>query len=557
MLSKGIFSRLLRSGSRSAPEDNVKEKDGAPWRPRAAATGNGRGNGDPFSAEGGDAPAPGPSWPTVWGLDPGDLHDRYWASRGVEVVRPGVPLARGADSTREYLLIVPQHLVTFRPDRLSRALARLRQRSIALGIRNQRTLGCREVTVTGTDLQLTRFQRFYDRPDRDDARVVLTRDPELARRWSEEGETTAVLELVESATARARRTTAGFVFDTEQRADVMAFVRHLLECWKEPGLMVERARRLDIEDDIWVDERSTIPSDAKFVGPVWIGAARNVPSNAWVVGPTVLWDDPAYRPPPAEVRWDSPKPVRNETHRANGTQDAPVKRSRPVGPFGKRVFDIVFSLAALSVTLPLYPFVMFVIWCEDGWPFFFAHRRQTFGGREFPCFKFRTMRKDAEALKLDLLRNNQADGPQFFMDKDPRLLRSGHFLRKTQIDELPQFFNVLLGHMSVVGPRPSPFDENQYSPSWREARLTARPGITGLWQVCRTRRQGQDFQEWIRYDIEYVENASWKLELWIVWKTFQLMGRDLLRLLRSATRRRSSGSLSANAGVPKEPDEPA
>ena len=111
----------------------------------------------------------------------------------------------------------------------------------------------------------------------------------------------------------------------------------------------------------------------------------------------------------------------------------------------------------------------------------------------------------------------------------PRLLGVGKFIRKTYVDELPQFFNVLLGQMSIVGPRPSPHRENQYCPPWREARLSVRPGITGLWQVRRTRRRGMDFQEWIKYDIEYVENMSWRLDLAIIWETICVVVRGVLR----------------------------
>jgi lipopolysaccharide/colanic/teichoic acid biosynthesis glycosyltransferase len=184
---------------------------------------------------------------------------------------------------------------------------------------------------------------------------------------------------------------------------------------------------------------------------------------------------------------------------------------------------------AILLTLPLYPFVMLAIWLEDGRPFFFVHKRETRGGREFGCIKFRSMRKDADQIKAQLQKENKADGPQFFIENDPRMTRVGDFLRKTNIDELPQFFNVLLGHMSVVGPRPSPYSENQYCPPWREARLSVRPGITGLWQVRRTRRQGLDFQEWIKYDIEYVENASWLLDLRIIWETVRLIIRGVIR----------------------------
>jgi len=143
--------------------------------------------------------------------------------------------------------------------------------------------------------------------------------------------------------------------------------------------------------------------------------------------------------------------------------------------------------------------------------------------------KFRSMRRDADQIKQRLIAQNQADGPQFFMNDDPRLTSIGKFIRKTYIDELPQFFNVLMGEMSIVGPRPSPHRENQYCPPWREARLSVRPGITGLWQVRRTRRRGMDFQEWIKYDIEYVENISWRLDLGIIWETVCVVVRGVLR----------------------------
>jgi lipopolysaccharide/colanic/teichoic acid biosynthesis glycosyltransferase len=136
------------------------------------------------------------------------------------------------------------------------------------------------------------------------------------------------------------------------------------------------------------------------------------------------------------------------------------------------------------------------------------------------------MRRDAEQLKAQLVAANQADGPQFFIERDPRLLRVGTVLRKFQIDELPQFWNVLLGHMSVVGPRPSPDKENQFCPSWREARLSVRPGVTGLWQIRRTRQPQTDFQEWIRYDLEYVQHQSLRLDIWIIMNTLnKVIGR--------------------------------
>jgi lipopolysaccharide/colanic/teichoic acid biosynthesis glycosyltransferase len=194
----------------------------------------------------------------------------------------------------------------------------------------------------------------------------------------------------------------------------------------------------------------------------------------------------------------------------------------------KRLFDIIFALLFIILTLPLWLATMVAIWLEDGRPFIFAHRRETLGGREFPCLKFRSMRKDADRIKATLAQSNQADGPQFYMEHDPRLTRVGRIIRKLNIDELPQFINVLLGHMSVVGPRPSPRAENQCCPAWREARLSVRPGITGLWQVQRTRRVGEDFQEWIKYDIQYVENVNWPMDLQIMCKTVAVILRGVI-----------------------------
>ena len=162
---------------------------------------------------------------------------------------------------------------------------------------------------------------------------------------------------------------------------------------------------------------------------------------------------------------------------------------------------------------------------SHGRPFFFTHRRETIGGREFACLKFRSMYRDAEKVRqqLQAAGANQADGPQFYVPNDARVTKVGRLLRGTRLDELPQFFNVLLGHMSVVGPRPSPFKENQFCPAWREARLSVRPGITGLWQVSRTRDKGRDFQEWIKYDIEYVERGGFWLDVGIILRTGWVM----------------------------------
>jgi lipopolysaccharide/colanic/teichoic acid biosynthesis glycosyltransferase len=182
----------------------------------------------------------------------------------------------------------------------------------------------------------------------------------------------------------------------------------------------------------------------------------------------------------------------------------------------KRSLDVVAALLVLVLGSPVLLFCALAVVIDDGFPVFFGHRRQTRGGGTFRCWKFRTMRRDAEARVAELRMQNLCDGPQVFIKDDPRVTRIGKVLRALQLDELPQFWNVLIGEMSLVGPRPSPDKENQFCPAWREMRLSVRPGITGLWQVMRTREPGKDFQEWIRYDIDYVRHMGPWLDLKIV-----------------------------------------
>jgi len=207
----------------------------------------------------------------------------------------------------------------------------------------------------------------------------------------------------------------------------------------------------------------------------------------------------------------------------------PVARHRPLYEFFKRLFDVLFSLGAILVTLPITLTVAVLIRAYDRGPIFFVHQREGRHGRPFGCMKFRTMIHNAHSLQHQLRRSNSnhVDGPQFKIPDDPRITPLGNFLRKTNIDELPQFLNVLLGHMSVVGPRPSPFEENQLCPAWREARLSVLPGITGLWQISRSRQRGpSDFQEWILYDTQYVERRGFWLDVKIILLTIkELLGR--------------------------------
>lgn len=190
----------------------------------------------------------------------------------------------------------------------------------------------------------------------------------------------------------------------------------------------------------------------------------------------------------------------------------------------KRGMDICGSLFGLGVTVPLYPFIALAIKLDSPGPVFYVHRRQTLRGREFGCLKFRSMVKDSHKLQLRL--PNEVDGPQFHIENDPRLTSVGKFLRRTNLDEVPQFWNVLLGHMSLVGPRPSPDRENQYCPAWREARLSVRPGLTGMWQISRSNDRSQgDFHEWIRYDTQYVRECSLRTDVELILSTVRHLAR--------------------------------
>ena len=185
----------------------------------------------------------------------------------------------------------------------------------------------------------------------------------------------------------------------------------------------------------------------------------------------------------------------------------------------KRITDILAAIIVLILFAPIIPFIVLAIKLTSPGPVFFKHKRQGRYGKIFNCLKFRTMKLGADKMQDKLRFISQVDGPQFKVADDPRISMVGRFLRETYLDEIPQFINVLLGQMSIVGPRPSPESENTLCPFWHDARLSVRPGITGLWQICRTRQPMKDFQEWIYYDTEYVRNLSLKMDLWISWKT--------------------------------------
>ncbi len=185
----------------------------------------------------------------------------------------------------------------------------------------------------------------------------------------------------------------------------------------------------------------------------------------------------------------------------------------------RRAVDIVVASSALlvgSVTvLPLVSLAILVDSPKGG--VFFKQKRTGLGGREFDFWKFRSMRPNAERDRSELEQDNEQSGPIFKIRNDPRMTRVGRFLRKTSLDESPQFWNILKGDMTLVGPRPPiPAEVAEYEP-WQRRRLDVVPGLTCLWQVGG--RSDIGFLDWMRMDLRYIRRRTAKLDLWILWRT--------------------------------------
>lgn len=346
--------------------------------------------------------------------------------------------------------------------------------------------------------------------------------------------------LLEGSMADLRREHVLLSFAERVQSDVMA--GRCPEGYSQPmeGVLVGRGVRID--------------SSARIVGPVIFQHGAIVERGAIVVGPTVIGEgvivrcgavvaqsvvmsgmDVATR---CEVRQmvvegdarksvalvdatrASSEQVGSPTPWSEPEQDRAVRkhgdRRLAPGDIVKRVIDITASLVGLVILAPLFVVIAILSRLESKGRIFYGQEREGFGGRVFRCWKFRTMCEGAHLLQRELREQNGVDGPQFKMANDPRVTIMGRWLRSTNIDELPQLWNVLVGEMSLVGPRPSPFRENQICVPWRRARLSVRPGITGLWQVCRHNRSEGDFHQWIAYDTLYVRHRS----LWLDAKVF-------------------------------------
>ena len=367
-------------------------------------------------------------------------------------------------------------------------------------------------------------------------------DPALPQSFS------TLLEMCQSSALTLRSiNVGGAVVDLETEDGLLNFCRTRLSKIQNSSLAGNKQGR----------NSNTISRDSRLVGKVLFGKSVHIGPKVIIVGPSVIGNDvtiehgavinssiigPDVCVPKNQLvqnrivkgpqyNWKGliqskgnyseqtyyPKFHLNHRGRSDDTF-----RSWPRFSYArsiKRSVDCFAAIIVLILFAPIIPFIALAIKFTSPGPVFFKDKRQGLHGKVFNCLKFRTMVEGSAKIQEKLKIVSQVDGPQFKMTDDPRLYAVGRFLRDTFIDEIPQFFNVLLGQMSVVGPRPSPESENTLCPFWRDARLSVRPGITGLWQVCRTREPTKDFQEWIYYDTRYVRNLSLRMDLWISWQT--------------------------------------
>jgi exopolysaccharide biosynthesis polyprenyl glycosylphosphotransferase len=193
------------------------------------------------------------------------------------------------------------------------------------------------------------------------------------------------------------------------------------------------------------------------------------------------------------------------------------RNSDPMAVLVKSIIDRTAAAVALALLAPFLAVLAALVKLTSPGPILFTQDRGGLNGRPFRMLKFRTMRVGAERERDGLLALNEMDGPVFKIENDPRVTRFGSFLRRTSLDELPQLLNVLLGHMSLVGPRPLPVSETQGLHGPFRRRLSMRPGLTCLWQI--RGRSDLSFQEWMALDLQYVDGWSLGLDLAILMRT--------------------------------------
>ncbi|MDC0429239.1 sugar transferase [Phycisphaerales bacterium] len=454
--------------------------------------------------------------PEIWGLSAPELHSAWWRGRGVQVVHreSEFPSSIGAEV---YLLIPKDRLVVFDLEEVADELIWNLSDSTTFTLCERDSERYREEIRRTADGQVSGISRSYDVRESNHIPLELTTDHSRAMRWAAGSD-----DERDSGAANAQRSDLNFeeklgghAYNANERDEQKRFLIWLVASWVDlPRVLPDI---VEIEAGIFALRGTSLPEDATIIAPMWLDSFIESSKDQVLVGPDLYFGEAAPNPGVERTRVLEIRDIQL----AGGRRRKRFLARRTFYGVVKRILDFVVAALAITLLLPVFLAVAVLIVIDDGFPLFFGHTRQARGGKNFKCWKFRTMRRDAESMVEELQALNQADGPQVFIENDPRVTRIGHYLRKFQIDELPQLWNVVCGKMSFVGPRPSPDGENQFCPAWRELRLSVRPGITGLWQVSRTRAPGEDFQEWIKYDIEYVRRASLAFDIKIFFRTIR------------------------------------
>ena len=340
----------------------------------------------------------------------------------------------------------------------------------------------------------------------------------------------------------------GDCFDLNDERGALALSEARLRAYRE------RRRRKGSADDSRIPATAMVHESARVVDPVLIHEGAVIEANALVIGPAIIGRGARvghgavvaqclvlpgamiegnvsvrHRVVVPRVARDRREPrahQRRFSHAAGQRLPTPPKITiwRVEYLQLKAMVEPVLATIALTLLSPLMLLLAILVRATSSGPIFYGDSREGKDGRPFKCWKYRSMLVNANDMQRALKAQQQMDGPQFKMDHDPRVTTVGRWLRRLNVDELPQLWNVARGEMSFVGPRPSPVRENQICVPWRHGRLSVRPGITGLWQVCRHDRALGDFHQWIHYDLLYVHNLSFAVDVKIFLFTILTLG---------------------------------
>ncbi len=437
------------------------------------------------------------------------------------------------------------------------------------------TLGTKELVQPGSDGRLRRIQRYFEPVTWPfPAGVIASLVPVACVLTGAEAPWESLADLRRTLAARGVPSQDVPFHDRFFHLDDESGALSLGELRVHELTRAEATRRRGPIEPVVVGDGAIVHPSARLVGPVVIGEGVEICEDALIIGPTLLGGGArigrgavvAQCLVPSGVHVDARAELRHgvagsgpQAGRRGPSQQRHTASAAPPEsaaatssyPAIKGVVEPVLASIVLLALAPLFAIVALLVVATSRGPAFYGDPREGKDGRSFRCWKFRSMRRDANMLQRALMAAQQLDGPQFKMDHDPRVTTVGRWLRRLNVDELPQLWNVARGEMSFVGPRPSPFRENQICVPWRHGRLSVRPGITGLWQVCRRDRASGDFHQWIHYDLLYVRHVSFAVDVRILVATIvTLGGRRPVAIERIVPRARTAAATSARAASP-------